>query len=206
MSSTLQQLENQAQHSSHWYTARGVNWRLSGKRIFDRLVSLGLGSHHSVLDVGCGDLRVGVYLIGYLEVQHYYATDSQRWLVDAGCQELPYNTPVTKSPQFCITDSFNIAGIFPCSFDYILMSSVWTHASHEQIRCLLESASRAGTRNVIVLADYRDGNPDYLEDSWGFPNSVFHCRECIMDCAAGLWSYQELDRDTNQWCALRRVN
>lgn len=206
MSNTLQPLDNQVQHSSSWYTARGVDWRRSGKQIFDRLLTLGLQPYHSVLDVGCGDLRAGIHLIQYLEVQHYYGTDSQKWLIEAGCQELPYGISKTKSPQFCVTDSFNIAGIFPCSSDYILMSSVWTHASHQQIASLLRSAHRAGARNAVVLADYRDGTPDYTGSEWCFPNAVCHCRECIVDCAAGLWSYEQLDRDTNQWCVLRRVD
>lgn len=185
------------------YTAPGVDWYYTGRQIFDRLVSLGLRPGHTVLDVGCGALRVGGYLIEYLGITAYFGIEPYRPLVEMGSRDLRPGLITEKGPQFYDTDSFEFAGIFPASFDFILMSSIWTHASHEQIRTMLRSAARAGTRGVTVLADYRDTTEDYLGDTWS-PSSVCHSRGCIEIACEGRWVYRDLDRDTNQWCVLNR--
>jgi SAM-dependent methyltransferase len=146
----------------HQYCAGGVDWDATGYQIFQRMISLGLQPRHTVLDVGCGGLRVGRYLIEYLSRSSYFGVEPRRELVDLGSRSLPPGLIKEKDPQYCLNDSFYIAGVFPCSFDFILMSSIWTHASHRQIKTMLESASAAGTRHVIILADYRDCGCDYV--------------------------------------------
>ncbi len=188
-----------------WYTARGVNWDATGLQIFDRLRTLGLRPYHNILDFGCGALRVGRHLIPYLEPHRYYGVEPADWALRAGLHDIRPELLFTKMPTFDPGGLFNV-NVFPTArFDFILLSSIWTHASHRQIEEMLTSALFAGTSGVVILADYRDTCGDYLGDEWMYPVAVCHNRQCIEVASQGAWSFEELDTDTNTWCVLRRM-
>ncbi len=187
-----------------WYTARGVDWDATGLQIFDRLRALGLRPHHYLLDFGCGGLRVGRHIIPFLNTGHYYGVEPSDDVLQCGLQEIPRDLLFAKVPTFDPGGIFNL-GVFPTvHFNFILLSSIWTHASHQQISEMLMSALYAGTSDVVILADYRSTCADYSGSGWRYPNAVCHNRGCIEDAGQGAWTYQELDTDTNTWCVLRR--
>jgi hypothetical protein len=51
---------------------------------FNLLTTLGLRQHHSLLDVGCGSLRIGRLLIPYLNRGKYFGVEPNEWLVQEG--------------------------------------------------------------------------------------------------------------------------
>lgn len=175
-----------------------------GRSIFLRMVDKGLKPNHTVLDVGCGNLQVGRYLIGYLMRERYYGIEPYKCLIEDGSKELPQGMIGEKKPQYSLDHSFNIAGIFPCSFDFILMSSIWTHASHWQIESLIRTAFRVATRDAVIIADYMDGEPDYEGTEWSPNDVVSHKKECITFATGGLWGFQLMDREASQWCLLHK--
>ena len=47
------------------------NFQNNGRSVFKKIVQLCLQPHHVCVDYGCGSLRAGQYLIGYLERSRY---------------------------------------------------------------------------------------------------------------------------------------
>jgi hypothetical protein len=75
---------------------------------FNLLTTLGLRQHHSVLDVGCGSLRIGRLLIPYLNAGNYVGIEPNRWLVEEGIQRETGRDQIRiKQPRFYFGDSAN---------------------------------------------------------------------------------------------------
>src|SRR5512143_3978771 len=66
------------------YVGPPEDYDLIAAMTFNLLTSLGLRQHHSVLDVGCGSLRIGRLLIPYLNAGRYTGIEPERWLVEEG--------------------------------------------------------------------------------------------------------------------------
>lgn len=89
------------------------------------------------MDLGCGALRLGQYLIPYLETRHYFGLEPEKLLVDCGIfYELDKNILNEKKPNF----QFNYAFEFPelKSFDYCMANSIFTHLNKEDIKICFE--------------------------------------------------------------------
>jgi len=62
----------------------GGLWHEIGRLQYQFLIDQGLQPSHTLLDVGCGSLRGGVYLIRYLEAGNDIGVDINQSLLDAG--------------------------------------------------------------------------------------------------------------------------
>src|SRR5438045_5934213 len=73
---------------------------------FNLLTTVGLRQHHSLLDVGCGSLRIGRVLIPYLNRGKYVGVEPNEWLVEEGIRrELGQSLVEIKGPTFLFTNS-----------------------------------------------------------------------------------------------------
>src|SRR6201998_4239980 len=68
------------------YVGPPEEYDLIAAMTFNLLTTLGLRQHHTVLDIGCGSLRVGRLLIPYLNTGNYSGIEPNKWLVDEGIQ------------------------------------------------------------------------------------------------------------------------
>ena len=66
------------------YVGPPEDYDLIAAMAFNLLTTLGLRQHHSLLDVGCGSLRIGRLLIPYLNRGKYFGVEPNEWLVDEG--------------------------------------------------------------------------------------------------------------------------
>ena len=71
-----------------------------GQEHFDYLIHKNLKPHHVFLDVGCGALRTGQYVIPYLNNKNYYGLDRMPELIEYGLNDvLPQETVFEKEPK-----------------------------------------------------------------------------------------------------------
>jgi SAM-dependent methyltransferase len=155
------------------YVGPPEDYDLIAAMTFNLLTTLGLRQHHSLLDIGCGSLRIGRLLIPYLNRGKYFGIEPAEWLVAEGIkQELGETVVQAKRPPFFFTDSPEIAGRANVSFDFALAQSIFSHCGLDLIRSWLSAISRSLAPDGILLATFLPGDEDAPQTGWVYPECV----------------------------------
>jgi SAM-dependent methyltransferase len=134
------------------------------------LLRAGIYPQSKVLDIGCGCLRGGYWLIHFLAPGHYCGIEPNRTMLEAGLRHLLEPEALrTKQPRFTHDASFD-ASIFGERFDFFLARSIWTHASKDQIAQMLDSFVLSSAAEAVFLTSYLRARwpilPDYVGSEW----------------------------------------
>jgi cyclopropane fatty-acyl-phospholipid synthase-like methyltransferase len=175
------------------YVGPPEQYDFMGATQFRLLTTLGLREHHSVLDFGCGSLRVGRLLIPYLLEGRYYGLEPNQWLIDDAIdRELSRPLIDLKRPTFLHHSDFS-ATAFGVSFDFILAQSIFSHAGRDLVsRCLAEFRScleKSGLILVTFVQPHQLGTTEEFSGSgWVYPTCVAYKLETVVAIieAAGL--------------------
>jgi ubiquinone/menaquinone biosynthesis C-methylase UbiE len=172
-----------------------------------------------VLDVGCGALRGGYWIMRVLDPGHYCGIEPNVAMLDAGLERIVEPEVVERAaPRFDRNDGFDF-GVFGAMFDFVIARSIWTHASKPQIETMLDSFVAVAAPDGVFLTSVlpvSEERPDYTGDAWvgrshesDEPGTVAHSMEWIEHAAA---QRRLVVRTTGpnvlrqQWLALRRVD
>lgn len=163
----------------HGYVLQGAPWG-SGVRPFRALYDLGLRETDDVLDYGCGALRVGRFLMMYLDVGHYFGIEPSAWAVKAGLAEIgtlaKKRAPQFRHPDFSTFD----AGLFgEQRFDWVLFSGVLTHMDHAQLASSLRTAAAVLKPDGRIVGSFLPQGPDHTDAGWLYPQQAAHYKPCI---------------------------
>ncbi len=104
----------------------------------DFLIDQGLQPHHRLLDIGCGWLRGGRYLIPYLGAGNYVGIEKDRDMIERARRDVLSQPDIlAKRPHVVhgMPKPDLMADIGP--FDYALALSVFTHLTPDQIEEML---------------------------------------------------------------------
>jgi hypothetical protein len=97
----------------------GRPWGM-GRYLFDFVCDAGLRPEHRLLDFGCGALRLGIWVIPYLETGNYFGVDSHLLSLEAAATyEIPLHRLEQKRPRLLWNDDFALSH-FGTDFDYIV--------------------------------------------------------------------------------------
>lgn len=111
----------------------------AGRGQLEVLLARGLLPDHRVLDIGCGALRGGWWLINFLRPERYFGIESNTTMLDAGIEVmLGPDLREEKKPRFANNADFDFS-VFGERFDFVVARSVWTHAPLQQIGTMLDS-------------------------------------------------------------------
>jgi SAM-dependent methyltransferase len=148
---------------------RPAHFEVAGRKLLIMLLSQGLTPSSKVLDVGCGALRCGYWLIHFLDPGSYFGIEPNNKMLDAGLRILlEPGLKEQKKPTFDNNSDFNLA-VFQEKFDFIFAFSIWTHASKPQIRTMLDGFAKTTDQNGIFLATYYPSSllkQDYKGETW----------------------------------------
>ncbi len=178
----------------------------------------GLTPQSKVLDIGCGVLRAGYWLIHFLEAGCYFGIEPSAERLAIGLNTiLEPHILETKQPRFDANPTFETS-VFNETFDYYLAYSVWTHASKQQIAVMLDNFLRDAKDDAVFLttflpADWR--HVDYGGDQWvgtshesDSPGCIHHSFRWIKsECRRRDLSVRVLGRDTTHgqtWLGISR--
>ena len=133
------------------------------------LLKEGIYPSSKVLDIGCGCLRGGYWLIHFLDPGCYFGIEPNEEMLDIGIQEfIEPDVFSHRQPKFSNTDEFDFS-VFGETFDFFVARSIWSHAPKEQITKMLDSFLVSSHRQSVLLTSYlRAENPedDYIGDAW----------------------------------------
>jgi SAM-dependent methyltransferase len=125
-----------------------------GRLGFTVLLQEGLRPSSRVLDVGCGALRLGYWLMRFLDPGRYFGIEPQQSMVETGLHDLIEPEIVARAqPRFSSNDDFDFS-VFDERFDFVYARSIWTHASKPQISSMLSSFAANTSPGAVFLASY----------------------------------------------------
>ena len=184
------------------------------------LLAAGLNPDSKVVDLGCGVLRAGYWLIHFLNIGGYFGIEPHRERLQFGVELLlEPATRALKRPRFDTNPHFDTS-VFGERFDLFLAYSVWTHASKAQVQAMLESFTRDAKEDGIFLTTYLPANwrhPDYKGDRWNgtshesdVPGCIYHSRRWIeSECGRRNLFVRSLGKDKTHrqsWLQITRRN
>jgi SAM-dependent methyltransferase len=155
------------------YVGPPEDYDLIAAMTFNLLTTLGLRQHHSLLDVGCGSLRIGRLLIPYLNRGKYFGVEPNEWLVEEGIRrELGQSLVEIKGPTFLFTDSPESIAKAEIAFNFAVAQSIFSHCGLSLIKAWLSAISRSLAEDGALLATFLIGDQDAAQSGWIYPECV----------------------------------
>lgn len=109
------------------YVGPPDDYDLVAAMTFNLLTTLGLRQHHTLLDIGCGSLRIGRLFIPYLNAGNYTGIEPHAWLIREGIErETGQDQILIKKPNFIYASSGD--SLPPdASYDFAVAQSIFSH-------------------------------------------------------------------------------
>lgn len=159
------------------YVGPPQQYDFMGATQFSLVTALGLREEHTLLDIGCGSLRSGRFLIQYLLPDRYFGIEPNEYLWrDALEHESGWDLYRIKRPRFSARDDFLFSND-PSIFDFIVAQSVFSHTGRDLLdkgiaaiaRQLAPSGQALFTAIVEDSASSAWSPPGWGETGWLYP-------------------------------------
>jgi hypothetical protein len=141
----------------------------AGRGQLEILLDHGLIPNDRVVDIGCGALRGGWWIVNFLRPERYFGIEPNREMLQAGIDVmLGAEVMAEKRPAFSNIDTFDLT-VFGATFDFAIARSVWTHTSRDQIRAMLRSFHKCSHAKSVILTSIVEpgpGEPEYDGAAW----------------------------------------
>lgn len=150
-----------------------------GATQFCLLTSLGLRATHSLLDLGCGSLRAGRFLINYLDKGNYFGIEPNRWLIEDAISNLVGSDLIRlKKPQFDYNNEFK-TDVFEEKFDFMVAHSIFSHTGSDLIKSALQNIRASLKDTGVAAVTFVEGLADFQGNGWVYPETVTFCPRTI---------------------------
>jgi hypothetical protein len=164
----------------------------AGRLQLATLVREGIFPSSKLLDVGCGCLRAGYWLVRLLDPGCYFGIEPNAKMLQAGIDYvLGPELQAAKKPLFDTNDRYDFS-VFGVKFDILLARSIWSHAPKSQIQTMLDGFVANANPGAFFLTSYYPASrlgfrrADYTGDRWrgrshtsAKPDQVHHKRSWI---------------------------
>ena len=148
------------------------HFEIAGRLQLATLLREGIYPQSKVLDLGCGCLRGGYWLIHFLDRGRYFGIEPAAFMLQKGIQHvLEPEVLEEKKPRFDTNDRFDLS-VFGEKFDVVLARSIWTHASKAQVQIMLDGFAANSYPDAFFLTSYLPASfwnihkRDYKADQW----------------------------------------
>src|SRR6201981_496546 len=166
------------------YVGPPEDYDLIAAMTFNLLTTLGLRQRHSLLDIGCGSLRIGRLLIPYLNRGKYFGVEPNEWLVDEGIKrELGKSLLEIKRPMFFFSDSPNTISQAKVAFNFALAQSIFSHCGLDLIKAWMSAISCSLAKDGALVATFLVGEEYSTRTGWIYPDCVNY-RQATLEHAA----------------------
>jgi SAM-dependent methyltransferase len=125
-----------------------------GRHTFVTLLQQGLTPESVVLDYGCGVMRLGYWIMRFLDRGCYHGIEPNDEYLEAGKRiVIGSELLAQKAPAFSNDSGFNLA-VFDKKFDFIVARSIFTHFTPAAIENVLSSLPAALSATGALFASY----------------------------------------------------
>ena len=117
------------------------HWLEFGRTQFDYLRQHGLQPQDQVLEIGCGNLRLGWRLTEFLEAGHYTGLDISPTMLDEARRRISERGLEAKRPNLFLVDKIDYSFLPAEKFDWINSYAVFTQTPYQTIMSMLGAAA-----------------------------------------------------------------
>ena len=118
------------------------------------LLKEGIYPSSKLLDIGCGCLRGGYWLIHFLKPGCYFGLEPNTDMLETGLREfIDPDVFDRKQPRFNNNDTFDFS-VFDETFDFFIARSIWSHAPKAQIKKMLDAFLLSSHEESVFLTSY----------------------------------------------------
>jgi hypothetical protein len=141
----------------------------TGRAQLEALIRHGLNPWHKLLDIGCGALCGGWWMIHFLDRGGYHGVEPNEYMFNEGVKHLVEPGLFdAKQPRFLHNDQYDFSG-FEERFDFFHAHSIWTHAPKKDIEIMLDGFLEHGRPGARFLTSFKPPHlfrPDYQGEVW----------------------------------------
>jgi hypothetical protein len=141
----------------------------TGRAELEALIRNGLNPWSKLLDIGCGALCGGYWMIHFLDEGGYHGIEPNQHMLKAGIEHiLEPGLLEARKPRFEYNDQYDFSG-FGTKFDFFHAHSIWTHAPKNDIEKMLDGFVEFGNAGARFLTSFKSPHifrPDYKGDTW----------------------------------------
>jgi hypothetical protein len=144
-----------ALHSEGIFTGGPPQYfEIAGRLQLAALLREGVYPWSKVLDIGCGCLRGGYWLIHFLDTNRYFGIEPNTIMLQKGIERvLEHGVLEQKQPHFDSNDKFDIS-VFGEKFDVVIARSIWSHASKAQVQIMLDGFLENSSPQAFFMTSY----------------------------------------------------
>jgi ribosomal protein L11 methylase PrmA len=161
---------------------------------FDEIVAQGIKPGDTVVDYGCGTLRLGALFIAYLDAERYIGLDIDERIIAAGRERLPAELIEAKRPTLEVISPGSLDSALARKPQWIFSNGVLPHVPPEHLPGYFTNLSRfvLGGATGIFSGKARDRREKLSAKSW--MHDAAHLQEVVEACGMklerlrqGLW-------------------
>lgn len=157
--------------------AIGGLWDEMGTHQLNFLVHQGLHDDSTILDIGCGTLRAGRFLIDRLNPDSYFGFDLSKKAIDAGNALIDQLGLSDKNPELRVNEAQNLRfeDYRGKTFDFLLAQSVFSHLRESDIKECFEHIGAVMNKGSTFFFTYHPGETQGKRSNTNFeyPYSFF---------------------------------
>jgi SAM-dependent methyltransferase len=167
------------------------------RKRFDELVAQGIKPSDTVVDYGCGTLRLGVHFIDYLDADRYVGLDIDDRIIAAGRDHLPADLVEAKRPVIEVISPESLARAAAKRPQWIFSNGVLPHVPPEHLNAYFTNLARfvLGGATGLFSGKARAKREKLSSKSWMHDGA--HVQEVVEACGMqltclrqGLWKLQ----------------
>ncbi len=121
-------------------------------------LEVGLQHNNNVLEIGCGYLRLGEFLIEYLKKGNYYGCDISENIIKFSLEKIKKKNMQYKNPTIWQIKDLKFSNLKPNFFDCAFAHSVFTHIPLNEIDEIMLAMKRLLKPGGCFYASFYIGN------------------------------------------------
>jgi hypothetical protein len=141
----------------------------SGISTFRKIVTLGLKPEDTLVDYGCGTLRMGVHAMKYLQPGRYWGLEISQDFLDQGRELVGAELIAEKRPQLATISPQSVAEAAAARPDMVISTRVFNHVHPDELPLYFHNLMRlvGASGKAVITGKWSEGETiQHKSRSW----------------------------------------